>query len=927
MHYQVGGSLTVDARSYINRKADRDLYSALKKGEFCYILNSRQMGKSSLLVRAKDRLEAEGFVCAALDLTGVGSNNVTAEQWYKGVVSQLWMGFKLLGKVNLKNWWNDRADLPVLQRLSQFVAEVLLVEFPQTRLFVFIDEIDSTMSLPFSVDDFFAFIRFCYNQRAFDRDYDRIAFAIFGVANPADLIRDKNRTPFNIGKAIALNGFTLKEAAPLAGGLQGDRRGEQTQKQLSEILHWSGGQPFLTQKLCQLCLETGARSPIFELVRSRIIEHWQSQDEPQHLRTIANRILYNQELAGRLLGLYQRILAGERIETDDSREQIELLLSGLVENRAGSLTVKNPIYAAVFNTEWVAHQLENLRPYATQFNTWIASKGEDESQLLRGLALQEALAWSANKQLSNLDYRFLSASQDLEKRGVETDLAVERGQREKAQFALEAAREAHEILGRARQWARERTKNVHLGRGWIAAIAVGAAMGTIALRWTGWLQGAEWVLLDRWFQLRPLEAVDPRIAIVSIDEADLEAIGEYPISDAVLARAIAKIAARNPRAIGLDLYRNLPVEPGYTQLAQVYQSTPSLIGIEKVVGERVGPPPILAERGRVGFADQVLDGDGTVRRALLSVRGEDGSVQLSLAVKLALAYLQTEGIEAQGRDRDRIDLGKTTLTAFKPDDGGYVRAKAGGYQILLDFRRTSDRFATFPIADLLADRLPPEALRDRVVLVGATAESINDLFQTPYSSRIAGAPQRMPGVVVHANIVSQLLSGALEGRSMLRVWPETVEWAWIGLWAAIAAGLAWRWPRPIAIPGMAIGVIGAIAAIAAAAFFLGWWIPAIPTAIAALLAASSLPILTAKQRATLELCETVEAIAQIAADREAAGRIAIEYLKQGESQETAAAIERRFAAIAPLQSGGQTCSALLESGQPDPVPRVQANGD
>jgi hypothetical protein len=181
--------------------------------------------------------------------------------------------------------------------------------------------------------------------------------------------------------------------------------------------------------------------------------------------------------------------------------------------------------------------------------------------------------------------------------------------------------------------------------------------------------------------------------------------------------------------------------------------------------------------------------------------------------------------------------------------------------------------------------------------------------------------------VVHANIVSQLLSGALEGRSMLRVWPETVEWAWIGLWAAIAAGLAWRWPRPIAIPGMAIGVIGAIAAIAAAAFFLGWWIPVIPTAIAALLAASSLPILSAKQRATLELCETVEAIARIAADREAAGRIAIEYLKQGESRETAAAIERRFTAIAPLQSGGRTCSALLESGQPDPVPRLQANGD
>ncbi|MGB3655646.1 MAG: AAA-like domain-containing protein, partial [Rivularia sp. (in: cyanobacteria)] len=251
MKYQIGGSLKQDAPSYIERKADSQIYDALLEGEFCYVFNSRQMGKSSLLVKTRARLQQEGFLCTTVDMTNIGSENITPLQWYKGVVGDIWSGFGLSGKVNLKKWWQEHDDISLLQRLSRFISEVLLVEFPQQRLFIFIDEIDNILSLDFSVDDFFALIRYCYNQRAIDPEYERITFAIFGVAIPTDLIQNKKSTPFNIGKSIELRGFTLNESLCLAQGLNLETV-EYSQAVLQEILKWTGGQPFLTQKICHL---------------------------------------------------------------------------------------------------------------------------------------------------------------------------------------------------------------------------------------------------------------------------------------------------------------------------------------------------------------------------------------------------------------------------------------------------------------------------------------------------------------------------------------------------------------------------------------------------------------------------------------------------------------------------------------------------
>lgn len=368
--YQVGGSLPLDAPSYVERQADDQLYSALVKGNFCYVLNSRQMGKSSLRVRTMYRLQKLGVKSAVIDMITIGSQQITPEQWYASVLQGLVSSLRI--KVDLRVWWRDRVYLSPIKRCSDFLETVLLVEIDQP-IVIFIDEIDCVLGLDFPIDDFFALIRACYDQRLDQPSYRRLTFTLLGVATPSDLIADKTRTPFNIGREINLQGFRLQEALPLLPGLE--RIVNNPEVLLSHILSWTDGQPFLTQKLCQLVLDTcqaGTHSEVKiplgqedfwleHLVRSQIISHWELRDEPEHLRTIAHRLLYNEQQAGRLLGLYQRVLTLDSpVPVDDSREQIELLLSGLVVKEQGNLRVRNRVYHEVFNADWVEQQLANL---------------------------------------------------------------------------------------------------------------------------------------------------------------------------------------------------------------------------------------------------------------------------------------------------------------------------------------------------------------------------------------------------------------------------------------------------------------------------------------------------------------------------------------------------------------------------------------
>ncbi|MCG8363600.1 MAG: CHASE2 domain-containing protein [Pseudanabaenales cyanobacterium] len=327
----------------------------------------------------------------------------------------------------------------------------------------------------------------------------------------------------------------------------------------------------------------------------------------------------------------------------------------------------------------------------------------------------------------------------------------------------------------------------------ILLIAPGVASLVLAANFTGIFQLSEWIVLDHFFRLRPEESNVPRVVVVTIDEADLHQVGKWPIPDAVLAELIDKLKRHQPRVIGLDLYRDLPVDPGHQDLIEVFKSTPNLIGVEKANGnpdrETVKPPPTLASRNQVGLADLILDEDGKVRRGLLSIRLEgDHQIKLGLAAKLALAYLEQEGIRLQEADDTgrRWKLGRSIFKRFEKNDGGYVNADTGGYQILMNYRGLPRNFETVSMTEVLEDTLQAEQVRDRIILIGAVATSLNDLYYTPYDNS-----QRTAGVFIHANLISQIVSAALDGRPLLQVWPELLEWLWTLAWSGVGATASW----------------------------------------------------------------------------------------------------------------------------------------
>ena len=368
----------------------------------------------------------------------------------------------------------------------------------------------------------------------------------------------------------------------------------------------------------------------------------------------------------------------------------------------------------------------------------------------------------------------------------------------------------------------------------IASCASGLA---IAATYLGLFQNIEWLTLDLWFRLRPREQRESRITVVTISESDLRRLRQWPIPDSILSELITKISQQKPRAIGLDLYRDFPVEPGTEELESVFRSTPNIVGVEKAIGDRVSPPPALAKQQQVALADLLIDSDGKVRRGLLSVRVKSGEVKLGLATRLALMYLTEEGVELKPvKNSQKRILGKAVFTPFRGNDGGYVRTDRGGFQILLNFRGRENTFNQISIFDVLNEKIPPNLLQDQLVLVGSIAPSLNDLFPTPYSE---AESEYLPGVFIHANLASQIISEALDGRTSLKTFSEPLEWIWVLIWTGSSSIFTWKvlnrnslLKRDIIslIRSTSICLILPEAILLGSSyllFLLGWWLPVI----------------------------------------------------------------------------------------------------
>jgi tetratricopeptide (TPR) repeat protein len=445
--YVIGGTLERNAPSYVPRQADIDLYHGLTQGKFCYVLTSRQMGKSSLMVRTAVRLREDGVAVAILDLTAIGQN-LTAEQWYDGLLARI--GRQLDLEDELEDFWHDQEKVGPLQRWMNAVREVVLARYTG-RVVIFVDEIDTVRSLPFSTDEFFAGIREFYNRRTEDAELSRLTFCLLGVATPSDLIRDTRTTPFNIGQRIELADFTERDGLPLAEGL--GREQTLGVKLLERILYWTGGHPYLTQRLCQAVAEDSSvesASGVDRLCDALFLSP-RARERDDNLLFVRERILRSEGDRAGLLDLYSRVRRKRRnVRDDETNPLLSILrLAGIIRISDGYLAVRNRIYHRVFDNEWIRANMPDaeLQRQRAAYRKGILRAAAVAAVIL---ALMAGLAVAAMKQRNRAVEEARRADQNAHEReqamaDLNKALKEAEGQRENARQQADYAEQQKQI--------------------------------------------------------------------------------------------------------------------------------------------------------------------------------------------------------------------------------------------------------------------------------------------------------------------------------------------------------------------------------------------------------------------------------------------------------------------------------------------------
>lgn len=377
----------------------------------------------------------------------------------------------------------------------------------------------------------------------------------------------------------------------------------------------------------------------------------------------------------------------------------------------------------------------------------------------------------------------------------------------------------------------------------LSLVVTGLVMG---VRWLGLLQSLELQAFDQVLRLRPDEGLDRRLLIVTITEEDFKLPQQKQrkgsLSEEALAQLLQKLGQFKPRAIGLDIYRDFPVDAKQTDLASQMRQDTSLFAICQVSDPPanepgVAPPPEIPPE-RQGFSDFVKDPDGVLRRHLLAMKADKSTspctAPYALSAQLAFRYLEAEGISVKYTQNEELQIGQVVFKRLRNHMGSYQHVDTEGYQTWLNYRsyRSPLEMAeTVTLTDVLTGSLKPETVNDRVVLIGVTAQSAGDFFMTPYSTGQVPS-QEMPGVIVHAQMVSQILSAVLNERPLLWVWPAWGETLWVFCWSVLGGILVWKIRKPLYL---VLAVTSGVAMLNTACFCLmtqGGWIPLVPPALA-----------------------------------------------------------------------------------------------
>jgi adenylate cyclase len=375
-----------------------------------------------------------------------------------------------------------------------------------------------------------------------------------------------------------------------------------------------------------------------------------------------------------------------------------------------------------------------------------------------------------------------------------------------------------------------------MGRRSVASLIAAAAMFIclVLARNLGALQYLELMAFDLGMAKGGrLPSASTRITLVGVTESDIQRLGHWPLTDEQLAMAITTLQSFRPRVIGIDIYRDVPVEPGSRRLDEVLATTPSVIVVMKVADSdtpAVLSPRILRDTPRACFNDVVEDREGIARRTLLFMDAGQ-TVAQSFALCLALNYLAPDGIAPvpDPQHPDYMRLGGTTLPPIDGNFGAYVRADAAGYQLMLNHARSPDRFDEYSLAELESGKIPADKLRGRIVIFGITAASVKDYFVTPANRWRSGASSRISGIALHALAADQLLRTALEHERPLGSLNSWQEYLWIALFCLAGAWCAaWTQTTLLAFAAASIGGVLIVVASTALALKSGLWLPSVP---------------------------------------------------------------------------------------------------